>query len=207
MLVLNQNIFLRTLCLISVFAFVTQQGAAHGDTILAANAILLNFQFLMALALDGFAIAAEALVGKAIGARDRSEFQRSVAVCGLWSLLFSVCFTLIYAAAGQQIVGLLTNIDEVRNTASLYLPWIIASPVISVWCFLLDGVFIGATRAVEMRNSMMISTFLIFLPSWYLLQPLGNHGLWLAFLVFMVGRGITMSLLYLKIQRREGFVR
>ena len=145
MLVLNQNIFLRTMCLIFAFAFFTRQGANQGELILAANAILLNFQMLVALGLDGFANAAEALVGKAIGAKNQKQFQESVRSVMVWGGGVACLYALLFIVAGTSMVNLMTDIAAVRETAYLYLPWMIVSPVISVWCFMFDGIFIGAT--------------------------------------------------------------
>ena len=103
--------------------------------------------------------------------------------------------------AGEQLIAVLTSISEVKHAALIYLPWLIVSPLICVWCFLLDGIFIGAVRGLEMRNSMLISTFLIFIPAWYLLQFLGNHGLWLAFLIFFIARGTSLGWYYFKIEK------
>ena len=186
MLSLNRNIFIRTLCLIFVFAFFARQGARQGDVILAANAVLMNFQAVTALGLDGFANAVEALVGKAIGANDRRAFRNAIFRALYWSLLVSAMFSIIYLLTGKWMIMLMTDIENVMATATQYLPWLIAAPLISVWCFLLDGVFIGAVRGREMRNSMLISTILVFLPGWYWLTPLGNNGLWLALMIFSV---------------------
>ncbi len=205
-LALNQDIFIRTICLIFVFAFFTRQGAKQGDVILAANAVLLNFQALMALGLDGFANATEALVGKAVGSKNRKAFVDSVKTATFWSFVVAISFALIYALAGKSMINILTNILSIRTEAYQYLPWMILSPLVAVWCFLLDGIFIGATRAKEMRNSMLISTFLIFLPAWYIFQGMGNHGLWLAFIVFFIARGLTMAYASLIIEREGGFV-
>ena len=194
----NANLFIRTMALIFTLGFVTAQGARLGGLVLAANAVLMNFQHLTSFGLDGLAHAAEALVGKAIGQKRRDALEQSVRLTLKWSLIFSLGFTLAYAAAGQFIIGILTDLPDVRETAIRYLPWMIASPLVSVWCFLYDGVYVGATRAKEMRNIMLISTLVIFLPAWYLLQPLGNDGLWLAFLIFMASRGIGMHIGYRK---------
>ncbi len=204
MLSLNKNIFIRTLCLIFVFAFFARQGAAQGDVILAANAVLLNFQALTALGLDGFANATEALVGKAIGAADKLMFKQSVQSALLWSLIISFIFVMTYALFGKHLIIMMTSIPEVLDLAFVYLPWLIISPLICVWCFLLDGIFIGAVRGLEMRNSMLLSTFMVFIPAWYLLQFLGNHGLWLALLVFFLARGLSLGWYYLKIEKHEG---
>jgi len=201
MLALNHNIFIRTLCLIVSFAFFTAQGAKFGDVVLAANAVLMNFQTFMAYGLDGFAHAAEALVGRAVGRRDREQLDRAIRTAGLWSVGVALGFVLLYAAGGDLLINLLTDIDAVRSAAYEYLPWLVISPALSVWSYLYDGIFIGATRSAEMRNTMLVSTLLCYLPAWYLLQPFGNHGLWAALMVFMVARGVTMAVSYRAMDR------
>ena len=186
------------MALLFTFGFVTAQGARLGPTILAANAVLMNFQNLTSLGLDGIAHAAEAMVGKAVGQKDKGTLQHTVRLTLWWSLIFSVGFRLVYLLAGPLIVRILTDLPDVRQTAMVYLPWLIASPLISVWCFLYDGVYVGMTRAREMRNIMLISTIAIFLPLWFLTQSFGNHGLWFAFLAFMASRGIGMHIGYRK---------
>lgn len=195
---INANLFVRSMALMFTFSFITAQGARLGGLVLAANAVLMNFQFLTSLGLDGIAHAAEALVGKAIGEKRRGALEHTVKLTLRWSLIFAVGFTAFYALFGTLIIGVLTDLEDVREAAIRYLPWMIASPIVSVWCFLYDGVYVGATRAKEMRNVMVFSTIVIFLPAWYLLQPLGNDGLWLAFLLFMASRGIGMHLGYRK---------
>ena len=192
----NTNIFIRTMALMFTLAFITAQGARLGGQVLAANAVLMNFQYLTSFGLDGIAHAAEAMVGKAIGERSRDALVHSVNLTLKWSVIFALGFTVVYVLAGPLIIAILTDLSDVKETALRYLPWMIASPLVSVWCFLYDGVFIGATRARDMRNIMLSSTLFVFLPAWYLLQPLGNHGLWLAFLLFMASRGIGMHLGY-----------
>ena len=192
----NAHLFIRTMALMFTFAFVTAQGARLGGVILAANAVLMNLQNLMAYALDGFAHAAEALVGKAVGSGHRDAVVQSVKISLRWSLYVSLFFLSAYLAGGPLIIGLLTDLPDVRAAALQFLPWLILSPIVSVWSFLYDGVFVGATRAREMRDIMVISALVVFLPAWYLLQPLGNHGLWLAFTLFMASRGIGMHLYY-----------
>jgi MATE family, multidrug efflux pump len=203
---LNHDIFIRTICLILVFAFFTRESATHGDLVLAANSILMKFYLLMALALDGFNHAAEALTGKAIGEKNRALFNKVVSLTLRWSLAFGLFFTLFYWVAGQGMINLLTDIESVREVALIYLPWMIVLPVISVWCFLLDGIFIGATRGPEMRNAMLICTFIFFLPIWYVLQFLDNHGLWLAFTIFIAVRGLVLGVYYYLIEKNEGFI-
>lgn len=191
---INGNLFVRTLALMFTFAFVTVQGARMGSVFLAANALLMNFQWLTAYALDGIANAAEALVGKAIGARDPEGLRRAVRRTLAWSLGFGVLFSMAFWLAGPAIVRLLTSLPEIRSVALQYLPWMILLPVISVWSFFYDGVFVGATLSREMRVVMTLSALLVFIPVWFFTRDLGNHGLWLAFTAFMVVRGLGMHL-------------
>ncbi len=206
MLSVNRDIFIRTIALQIVFFMITAQGAKFGNDVLAANAVLLNFLFLIANGLDGLAQAIEALVGRAIGAKDRYSFNASIAVSSGWSLLMSLVYIVIFAALGQWIVSLLTNIESVRQTAYIYLPWLIFLPINGVWSYLLDGIFIGATRGVEMRNSMVAATLLGFFPAWLIFQPLGNHGLWLAFHIFMFLRTVILGYYFWKLQKNSTFI-
>ena len=192
----NANLFIRTIALVFALGFVTAQGARLGPLVLAANAVLMNFQHLTSFGLDGLAHAAEALVGKAVGQKRRDVLEESVRLTLKWSLIFAIGFSLAYFIAGPLVISILTDLPDVRAAAIKYLPWMVLSPLVSVWCFLYDGVYVGATRARAMRNIMLVSTFVIFLPAWYLLQPLGNHGLWLAFTIFMASRGIGMHIGY-----------
>ena len=201
LMAVNRDIFLRSLALQLVFFLVTVQGTRLGDATVAANALLLNGLLLTAHALDGLAHAVEALSGHAIGAGDRNALQRVMVVAGGWSLLASIAFGLFFLFGGQLFIQLQTDIPEVRQTALTYLPYLAALPLIAVWSYLLDGLFIGATRAREMRNSMLLAVALT-LPLGWLLQGLGNHGLWLAFLAFMLMRGICLGVLALRLQRR-----
>ena len=194
----NAHLFIRTMALMFTFAFVTAQGARLGGLFLAANAVLMNLQTLTAFALDGFAHAAEALVGKAVGQRNREALERVVRLALKWSLMFAIGFCVFYIVTGPLLIRMLTDLPDVRETAMRFLPWLIVSPLVSVWSFLYDGVYVGATRAREMRDIMVFSTVCIFLPAWFLLQGLGNHGLWLAFTLFMAGRGIGMHIGYRK---------
>ncbi|MCC8394916.1 MATE family efflux transporter [Paraburkholderia sp. MMS20-SJTR3] len=193
LVVLNRDIFVRTLCLLGSFGWFAHLGARQGDATLAANALLLNFQTFMAYGLDGFAHAAEALVGAAIGARDRHGFVQAVKVTALWSALGAIGFSFAYWGAGAWIIERLTDQAAVRAAAQTYLPWAALSPVISVWGFLLDGVFIGATRTRELMVSMVISLAVFVAASSTLLAVQGNHGLWIALLIFMAARGVTLG--------------
>jgi MATE family multidrug resistance protein len=194
----NAHLFIRTMALMFTFGFVTAQGARLGGVFLAANAVLMNLQTLTAFGLDGVAHAAEALVGKAVGEKRRDALEQAVRLTLKWSLLIALGFCAAYVVAGPYLVRLLTDLPEVRETAMQFLPWLIISPLVSVWSFLYDGVYIGATRARAMRDIMIVSTLIVFMPAWYLLQGYGNHGLWLAFTLFMASRGIGMHIAYRK---------
>ena len=204
LLKLNGNIFIRSMALMFAFGFFTAQSARFGPVVLAANAVLMNFQHIMAYALDGFAHAAEALVGKAVGQRDEAGFRTAVRVALQWSLWVAGGFCALYLLGGKPLVRLLTDLPEVREAAFAFLPWLIVTPLVSVWSFLYDGVYVGATRAREMRDTMMLSLG-IYLIAWHLLRDLGNHGLWLAFLIFMAARGLTMHGWYRHLEKRGGF--
>ncbi|EWC41144.1 MATE family efflux transporter [Stutzerimonas stutzeri] len=201
LLAVNRDIFLRSLALQLVFFLVTVQGTRLGDATVAANALLLNGLLLTAHALDGLAHAVEALSGHAIGARDRKALQRVMVVAGGWSLMASLIFGLFFLCAGQLFIQLQTDIPDVRQTALTYLPYLAVLPLVTVWSYLLDGLFIGATRAREMRDSMLLAVVLS-LPLGWLLQGLGNHGLWLAFLSFMLMRGLCLGTVAWRLQRR-----
>ena len=189
----NRDIFIRSLLLQSVFFAITVQGARLGDATVAANALLLNGLLLTAHALDGLAHAVEALCGHAIGARDRTALRRSMVVACGWSLLASALFALLFLLGGHWFVEMQTDVASVRETAFQYLPYLAVLPLIAVWSYLLDGLFIGATRAREMRNAMLLSVAIAFPVAWAL-QGDGNHGLWISFLLFMVLRSGILGL-------------
>lgn len=201
MLAVNGDIFIRTLCLISAFAIFTSIGARSGDRILAANAVLLNFQTFMAYALDGFAHAAEALTGGAVGARKRDAFRQAVKATSRWAFYFAAAFVLVYAGAGPLLINALTDIPEVRETALTYLPWAVISPMVSVWSFQLDGIFLGATRSKVLRNAMVFSVAVYIAALFVLVPQLGNHGLWLSLMVLMVARALSLGLFYPALER------
>ncbi|MBV4547836.1 MATE family efflux transporter [Pseudomonas triticicola] len=204
LLAVNRDIFIRSLALQSVFFLITVQGARLGDATVAANALLLNGLLLTAHALDGLAHAVEALCGHAIGARDRLALRRSLVVAGGWSLIASLGFAVLFLLAGHLFIEMQTDIQSVRDTAFVYLPYLAVLPLIAVWSYLLDGLFIGATRAREMRNGMLL-TVLLLLPFAWFLQALGNHGLWISFLLFMVLRSLTLGAQALWLKRSDGW--
>ncbi|AVE06933.1 MATE family efflux transporter [Pseudomonas palleroniana] len=192
LLAVNRDIFIRSLALQSVFFMITVQGARLGDATVAANALLLNGLLLTAHALDGLAHAVEALCGHAIGAHDHQALRRSLVVAGGWSLIASTGFAVLFTFGGHLFIAMQTDIASVRETADRYLPYLAVLPLIAVWSYLLDGLFIGATRAREMRNGMLL-TVLLTLPFAWALQGMGNHGLWITFLLFMALRSLTLA--------------
>ncbi len=205
LLAVNRDIFLRSLALQLVFLLIAIQGARLGESTVAANALLLNGLMLTAYALDGLAHAVEALCGHAIGAHDRQALRRALVVAGGWSLLVSIGFAAVFLLGGHLFIDLQTDIDSVRSAAYPYLPYLALLPLVAVWSYLLDGLFIGATRAREMRNAMLVSV-VIALPFAWMASGLGNHGLWLAFLGFMVLRAVTLGWVGWKLQRRGAWM-
>lgn len=188
---LNRDIMLRSFLLQICFASLTILGARIGPDVVAVNAVLLMFLTFTAYALDGFAYAVEACSGEAVGAKDRSRllliWHAACRQAGLVALVFAA----IYALFGVHIVALLTSLEELRQVADRYLMWQVVMPLVGVWCYLLDGMFIGATRGREMRNSMALAALGYGL-SLLTLPWLGNHGLWLAVTVFLAMRGLTL---------------
>ncbi|MDX1576800.1 MAG: MATE family efflux transporter, partial [Kiloniellales bacterium] len=169
--------------------------------ILAANAVLMQFQFVSAYAMDGFAHAVEVLSGTALGRRSRADFRRAVQVSTLWALGFAILSSLIFWLVGEPIIALFSDISGVRLTAAEYLPWMVVSPLISVWSFQLDGIFVGTTRSAEMRNAMIASLAIYLAACWLLVPAFGNHGLWLSLMIFMAARMITLGLYFPRLER------
>jgi MATE family multidrug resistance protein len=187
----NRDIMIRSAALISVFAWFMAQGARQGDTILAANAVLMHFIAVAAFFLDGLAFAAEALVGNAVGSANRERFTAAARMTTWWAAGVALLASLSFALLGTVFVDTLTLDPAVRATARTYLPWAAASPLVGVWCFQLDGIFIGATRTAQMRNAMLMS-LAIFLVAWWVLAPFGNHGLWASLYVHYAARTATL---------------
>lgn len=188
----NRDIFIRSLALHCVFISITLRGAHLGDVTVAANALLLNGLMVCAYALDGLAHAVEALCGHAIGARRRDSLERTMVIAGGWSVLISAGFSLAFILFGDYFIALQTNMSVVRATAQSYIPYLAMLPLIAVWSYLLDGLFIGATRAKEMRDAMLLSVA-IALPLAVGLRDHDNHGLWIALLAFMAIRAVVMG--------------
>ena len=201
-LMVNKDIFIRTMCLVVVFSIFTARSASSDlmsegqGTILAVNSILMQFFMFFSFLIDGFAHASEALTGKFIGAKDRTSLSKTIRLMFIWGTGISLFFTLVYLLGGNLIFRALTNNPEVIANAKPYFFWVIIIPMVSYTAFLWDGIYIGATAGKQMRNAMLISTLLIFFPAYFLASKyMGNHGLWFAFILFMIARGITMQVL------------
>ena len=190
---LNRDILIRTLCLEVCFVFMTFQGARLGDDVIAANAILMNFLLLISFGLDGIANAAEVMVGKAKGENNQKNMFVSVNIALCWTGIFALAYSLMFYLVGNYFITTISNITEVVDYAQQHLFWIVALPILACWCYLYDGVYVGLMQAHIMRNSMLIATFGCFFPVWWLLEDYGNHGLWAAFSVFMLARGVTLA--------------
>lgn len=193
MVAVNTDIMIRSLCLLFALAFFTAQGARQGDLLLAANAVLLNFINVYAYLLDGFAFAAESLVGRSVGSRNRRAFRSTAIISTMWAFFISLGLAATTLLFGPSIIDLLTVNEDIRHTARMFLPWVALAPILGVGAFQLDGMFIGATQTRDMRN-MMILSLAVYLAAWATLMPVfGNHGLWLALLVFYIVRGVALA--------------
>jgi MATE family multidrug resistance protein len=200
---LNRDILLRTLSLVAAYAWFTRTGAHSGNAILAANAVLINFLWIAGYGLDGFANATEALVGEAIGAGRVADFRAVLKASSVSAFTVSAALSLLYLLFGRNLIAVFTNQEAVRSLAVQYLPWLIVLPLVAVWSFLLDGVYIGATRAQELRDSMLISLIGYLGLAIVLTARFGNHGLWCAMLAFMALRAITLALRLPAVERNS----
>jgi MATE family multidrug resistance protein len=192
----NTDILIRSLLLQGIFVSFLLLGARFGDVPLAANQILLQFMTITAFALDGFAFAAETLVGQAMGARRRAALRRAATLCSVWALVSGALLAGAFAAFGGTIIDVMTTADPVREVARVYLPYMVLAPVLGVAPFMLDGIFIGATRTRDMRNMMALSAGIYALAALVLIPAFGNHGLWMAVLTSFVARAVTLGLRY-----------
>jgi len=195
MLAVNRDIMIRTASLIAVFLFFTAQGARSGDVTLAANAVLNNFLLTSAFFLDGLANAAEQLCGRAYGARDGNAFSSATRLVILWGFAFALVVAVVYALFGPRLIDIMTASEDVRRSARDYLWFVVLSPMLAVFAFAFDGVYIGATWARDMRNLMMLS-LLLFLGAWLAMRSFGNAGLWGALMVHYAARGGLQALRY-----------
>jgi MATE family multidrug resistance protein len=189
----NGNVFVRSLSLLIVFSLFTAVGARFGDVTLAANAILMNFFAFVSYGLDGFANTAQTLVGAAIGAGSRDRYRQAIRDTTLWALVLAAGASLVLVLLGPWLIALYSVNSLVQSMATTYLPWMVAMPLLAVWCFQLDGIFVGATRSREMRNGMILALLGTLIALWILLPLWQNHGLWLSMCVFIALRGLTLG--------------
>ncbi len=192
MAVVNSDIMMRSILLMGSFMTFLFLGAGLGDITLAANQIMLQFVEITAYALDGFAIAAEALVGGALGARNRVALRRAVMLTTLWAFVGAAVLTVFFALLGPWLIEVMTTAEPVRAESLRYLWWMVAFPLIGLPSWMFDGIFIGATRTREMRLAMLQSTLAYVLFLAVLLPLMGNHGLWLALMLFDIVRALTL---------------
>lgn len=197
----NGDIMVRSVALQLCFTSFLFLGAGQGDVTLAANQVLLQFLEITAYALDGFAFAAEALVGQATGARAPHRVRRAAIVTGQWGGGGAALLAATFALAGPALIDLMSTAPEVRATARGFLPWIVAAPLIGIASWMFDGIFIGATLTREMRNAMLASVAVYAGAVMILLPAFGNHGLWAALMVLNATRGLTMARLYPRAER------
>lgn len=192
MIAVNRDIMIRSFALLFAFAFFTSQSAGHGDVVLAANQVLMTLFFVGSFFLDGMATAAEQLAGRSVGARYRPAFDRSLKLTVGWGFAIGLAASLVFWVAGPAIIDAMTTNEAVRETARLYLPFAALTPLVGTLAFQMDGVFIGATWSADMRNMMLLSLAL-YIAIWWTLTPLlGVSGLWIALLVFLGARGLSL---------------
>ena len=200
MAIVNSDILIRTLLLQAAILSFIFLGSSFDDNTLAANQILIQFLHIASYGLDGFAVASESLVGKAVGAKKINDLRQTVKVTSIWGAITIIFMTAFFGIFGDIFIKLMTTSIEIQNITTQYLPWMIMAPLAGGASWMLDGIFIGATRTTDMRNMMIIS-FIVYIISIIIFLPyFGNHGLWLALIIFYIARGITLGLRYNKIE-------
>ncbi|WP_293448098.1 MATE family efflux transporter [Planktotalea sp.] len=200
----NRDILLRSVMLQAIFLSFVFLGARFGDVTLAANHVLLQFLEITAFSMDGFAIAAETLVGQSMGVRSVARVRRAAVLTSFWGLITVLCTATAFALFGPWIIDVMTTSPEVRAEARVYLPYMVAAPLVGCAAWMLDGIFIGATRSADMRNMMALSAVIYVIALLILMPMVGNHGLWLALLISFIARGITLGWKYPALERAAG---
>ena len=200
----NSDIMIRSILLEISFVSFLFLGSSFDDATLAANQVLIQFLNITAYALDGFAFAAEALVGQALGAKNRPLFRRAVVMTSQWGLGSVILMALAFFVFGNSIINIMTTAQDVRTVGYEYLPWMVIAPLAGAAAWMLDGIFIGATRTAEMRNMMFISFCIYLIALAILLPKYGNHGLWASLIIFSLARGITLGFKYPRLEASVG---
>ncbi|WP_380057314.1 MATE family efflux transporter [Falsihalocynthiibacter sp. SS001] len=207
MLFVNGDIMLRSIMLQMVFITFLFVGAKFGDVPLAANQILMQFLMITAYSLDGFAFAVEALVAQAMGAKSWQDLRRSSILCTFWSLIVCLGLTVVFALFGETVIDIMTKSQPVRDEARIYLIYMVCAPLAGLASWMLDGIFIGATRSRDMRNMMFLS-LLVYIVAVAILVPLyGNHGLWASLLISFIARAVTLGARYPSIEQEARAIR
>lgn len=202
------DIYVRTLCLIAVFTYFTSASAGYGDLILAANTALLQYLLLFSYFIDGFAYAAEALVGRLFGSKDKRHLREAINKLFFWGFFFALIFTIIYGLGGRSFLFLFTNQKDVLDTAQPFILWATLFPLVSFASYLWDGIYIGATASAAMRNTMLFASVLCFFVPYFLLAPYwGNHALWISMIGYMAGRSLSQTLLAPRVVFRSSLLR
>lgn len=204
MALLNIDILIRSALLMTIFSSFVFLGTRFDDVTLAANEVLVQFMYITAYAMDGFAFAAETLIARAKGRNDRARVRRSAILTSGWGLVTCVTTALLFAVFGPWLIDVMTKSAEVQAEARLYLPWMIAAPLVGCAAWMFDGIFIGATQGRDMRNMMIVSFVIYWIAVWVFLPLFGNHGLWMALLVSFIARGITLGLRYPALEAAAG---
>lgn len=201
MMVVNTDILIRSLLLMGIFSSFVFLGTQFTDTTVAANQVIIQFMYITAYAMDGFAFAAETLIARAYGRGDIARVRQSAKVASIWGLIICAVLALFFAIVGPWLIDLMAKDPGVQQTARVYLWWMVAAPLVGCAAWMLDGIFIGATRSADMRNMMVLSFVAYVVAVLILVPPFGNHGLWMALLVSFIARGITLGMRYPALER------
>jgi MATE family multidrug resistance protein len=204
MAMVNGDIMIRSVLLTAIFTSFILYASDFGDVPLAANQILMQFLHVTAFAMDGFAFAAEALVGQALGAKSKTGLRKSAYMTSQWGLGICIALAVLFAILGPYVIDIMTTSEPVRAQARVYLPYMVAAPILGCAAWMLDGIFIGATRTKDMRDMMILSAMIFFAVVYPLMWALGNHGLWLALLISFVARGASLGWRYPALERSIG---
>jgi len=196
----NSDILIRSVLLEIGFVSFLFLGSSFDDATLAANQVLVQFLNITAYAMDGFAFAAEALVGQALGAKNRALFRRSAVMTSQWGVGLVVVMAIAFYVFGNTIINVMTTAEDVRVVSYDYLPWMVLAPLVGAAAWMLDGIFIGATRTADMRNMMFISFCVYLIALAFLLPKYDNHGLWASLIIFSIARGVTLGYKYPKLE-------
>ena len=189
---INLNIFIRTTLLTFSFLWFTYLGSQIGEDYIAANAILINLVFLSAFILDAYAFSTEGMVGYSLGKRDIGLFKKIVKNSFILSALTGLIISIIYFFINEYVIGLMSDIETIRNLSSSYVVWLIIMPLISSFCYQFDGIFIGASQTKELRNAMIFSVFSYLILSLILTEVMDNNGIWISLCIFMILRALSL---------------